>query len=60
MKIITQTHDMDSVLQYFADGFKLKPGQRVAVDQTNYDPRTGKVVFFFYCDDEETQPRRET
>jgi hypothetical protein len=59
VKIIHQVHDIGEVMAYFAEGFQLKKGQRVAMNQTNYDPRTGKVVFFFYCDDEDEQPNRK-
>lgn len=44
----SQTHDITDIFRYFAEGLSLKEGQRCAVDETCYDPRTGKAVFFFY------------
>lgn len=60
MTITHATHDISTVLKFFGDSFYLKPGQRLMLDETVYDPRTGKVVFFFYCDDDkDDKPKRK-
>lgn len=57
MKATYQIYDIEDVFRYFAKGFALKEDQRVAATETQYDPRTGKVVFFFY---EDEKPNHET
>jgi|MudIll2142460700_1097286.scaffolds.fasta_scaffold2897925_1 hypothetical protein len=39
---------IQSVFNYFVDGFNMKDGEKVVHHESNYDPRTGKVIFKLY------------
>lgn len=45
MKIQYQEHSIESVMDYFANGFEMKEGQKLYRHEWFYDSSKGKVIF---------------
>lgn len=50
MEIKHQEHDIETVMNYFVQGFKMKPGESITRHEWFYDSRKGKVVFKLYVE----------
>lgn len=50
IEIKYQEYDIDLIFREFVKGFELKPGLSIPNFETNYDPRTGKVIFKLYVE----------
>lgn len=51
MTIKYQEHEADSIMQYFVDGFVLKPGTSISRHEWFYDASMRRVVFKLYVDE---------
>ncbi len=53
MKIEYKEYDISSVFAYFIKGFSPKEKEEIWKGESNYDPRTGKVIFRLYITENE-------
>lgn len=59
MKIQFQECDIKTIFAYFVDGFNASGSRKIHDYETNYDPRTGKVIFKLYIVKDESKAKKK-